>query len=52
VGAKLNLQDKGGSSPLHHAAKNNHSKLVGLLLERGAIRDLKDKVRRFCVDVP
>nr|WP_246345595.1 ankyrin repeat domain-containing protein [endosymbiont of Lamellibrachia barhami] len=36
AGADVNLTDKGGYSAVMLAASNNHARVVGLLLKRGA----------------
>ena len=36
-------------SPLHYAAGNNHAKVVGLLLERGADTEARDVVRAWAM---
>ena len=53
-GAFLTSQDKGGWTPLHHAAYCAHEKMVFLLLDNdheiGGARDIKDRAGNLPVD--
>lgn len=44
LGAKVNVQDYLGKSPLHYACSKNDLELVSLLLSRGAKVNLKDNL--------
>ena len=40
--ASVNAKDKGGSSPLHHAAHRGHAAVITYLLSVGAEVDIRD----------
>jgi ankyrin repeat protein len=42
-GAKFDAKDKSGNTPIHFAIKNGHTKLIDLLLAKGAIISKDDK---------
>jgi ankyrin repeat protein len=46
-GAKVNLLDDKGRSPLHYAALHDRASAGRLLMNRGANPKLKDAVRHF-----
>lgn len=50
-GAKVNVAQRGGWTPLHQAADHGHRELVDLLLEVGADRTLKSTDGRTPVDM-
>ena len=43
----VNLPDKKGRTPLHHAAKGGNVAVAKYLLKHGALLDMSDNVRRL-----
>jgi ankyrin repeat protein len=50
-GARVNVAQRGGWTPLHQAADHDHQELVELLLEAGADRSLKSSDGRTPADM-
>jgi serine/threonine-protein phosphatase 6 regulatory ankyrin repeat subunit B len=48
---KFNLQGKGGMTALHYASQLGDIKIVGLLLQYGAIRDIKNTKGHIPLDI-
>ena len=43
-GAEVDVKDKSGNTPIHFAAENGHSKLIDLLIAKGAVISKDDKL--------
>lgn len=48
-GAKINVQDSRGSTPLHNSVRNGHAEIVALLVKHGSLR-YKDKNGKTPID--
>ena len=41
-GARSNIRDAGGATPLHYAAANGHKEVVQMLMKKGADKSVRD----------
>ncbi|KAH7642230.1 arf-GAP with coiled-coil, ANK repeat and PH domain-containing protein 2 [Dermatophagoides farinae] len=50
-GAKCNIQDDSGCTPLHHATRNSNTGQVCLLLKRGADPSIKNQIKEDALSI-